>query len=42
MFGIPRHRVEQVVARAGGRIVEAIPDSSHGDRGSGFEYWVTR
>jgi SAM-dependent methyltransferase len=42
MFGIPRHRVEQVIARAGGRLVEAIPDSSHGDRGSGFEYWVAR
>jgi SAM-dependent methyltransferase len=42
MYGIPRRRIEQVVARAGGRLVEAIPDSSHGDRGSGFEYWVTR
>ena len=42
MFGIPRRRVERVIARAGGQLMEAIPDSSHGDRGSGFEYWVTR
>ena len=42
MFGMPRRRVEQIIRRAGGRLLEAIPDSSHGERGTGFEYWVTR
>jgi len=42
MFGIPRPRVERLITRAGGRLLETTPDASHGDRGSGFAYWVTR
>jgi SAM-dependent methyltransferase len=42
MFGIVREEVEAVIRAAGGRVLAALPDNSHGPDGSGFEYWVTK
>jgi SAM-dependent methyltransferase len=42
MFGIDRPNVEAVITKAGGRLIWAKPDNSHGLDGLGFEYWVTR
>ena len=42
MFGIAREEVEAIIRRAGGRLLEAKPDNSHGPDGNGFEYWVTK
>ncbi len=41
MFGMARPEVEALIAAAGGRLLAATPDHSHGETGSGFEYWVT-
>jgi ubiquinone/menaquinone biosynthesis C-methylase UbiE len=41
MFGIDRAEVEEMIHRAGGRLLAANADRSHGAEGSGFEYWVT-
>jgi trans-aconitate methyltransferase len=41
MFGIEREEVEAIIKKAGGRLLEAKPDRSHGPQGQGFEYWVT-
>jgi len=27
---------------AGGRLLEAKPDNSHGLEGTGYEYWITK
>jgi hypothetical protein len=42
MFGMKRAEVEELIASAGGRLLAAKPDHSHGPDGSGFEYWVTK
>jgi SAM-dependent methyltransferase len=42
MFGIEREEVEAHIRAAGGRLLEALPDNSHGPDGKGFEYWVTK
>jgi ubiquinone/menaquinone biosynthesis C-methylase UbiE len=42
MFGIAREEVESIIRAAGGRVLEAKPDDSHGPDGNGFEYWVTK
>src|SRR6266481_3200475 len=42
MFGINRPNVEAAITKAGGRLIWAKPDNSHGLDGLGFEYWVTR
>jgi len=42
MFGMARAEVEALIREAGGQLVEAVPDHSHGDVGDGWEYWVTR
>ena len=42
MFGIAREEVEAIIRGAGGRVLEARPDDSHGPDGNGFEYWVTK
>lgn len=41
MFGMARGEVESLIAAAGGRLLAATPDYSHGESGTGFEYWVT-
>jgi len=42
MFGMARPEVEALIQDAGGRLLTATPDRSHGEAGSGWEYWVTR
>jgi SAM-dependent methyltransferase len=42
MFGIPRDEVVEVIRAGGGRVLELVPDQSHGPDVPGFEYWVTR
>jgi SAM-dependent methyltransferase len=42
MFGMARDEVEALIRGAGGRLLEARPDDSHGPDGNGFEYWVTK
>jgi SAM-dependent methyltransferase len=42
MFGINRPDVEAQIRAAGGHLLEAKPDNSHGLEGSGYEYWVTK
>jgi SAM-dependent methyltransferase len=42
MFGMARREVEQLLADAGGRVLAARPDQSHGPMVPGFEYWVTK
>ena len=42
MFGINRPEVEAHIRAAGGRLLEAKSDNSHGLDGSGYEYWVTK
>jgi hypothetical protein len=43
MFGLPQDDVLRVIHSAGGRLIDARPDDSHGDDAvRGFEYWVTR
>lgn len=42
MFGMPRDEVIALIARGGGRVLEILPDESHGRGAPGYEYWVTR
>jgi SAM-dependent methyltransferase len=42
MFGMAREDVEAHIRAAGGRLLEAKSDNSHGLEGTGFEYWVTK
>jgi SAM-dependent methyltransferase len=42
MFGINRPEVEGLIRAAGGRLLAAKPDNSHGLEGRGYEYWVTK
>jgi hypothetical protein len=42
MFGMNRPDVETHIRAAGGRLLEAKPDNSHGLEGNGYEYWVTK
>jgi len=42
MFSMNRPDVEAVITKAGGRLIWAKPDNSHGPDGLGFEYWVTK
>ena len=42
MFGLPRDAVVDRIRRAGGTVVAAFPDASHGGDEPGFEYWVTK
>jgi SAM-dependent methyltransferase len=42
MFGMDREEVEGLIRDAGGVLLEAKPDDSHGPEGNGFEYWVTK
>jgi SAM-dependent methyltransferase len=42
MFAMSTEQVKRLVDGAGGRIVAVRSDRSHGPRGEGFEYWVTR
>jgi SAM-dependent methyltransferase len=42
MFGINRPEVEAHIRAAGGRLLEAKPDNSHGLEGNGYEYWITK
>jgi SAM-dependent methyltransferase len=42
MFGMDRDEVEGHIRDAGGVLLEAKPDDSHGPVGNGFEYWVTK
>jgi SAM-dependent methyltransferase len=42
MFGMPRDAVLALVADAGGHVLTARPDQSHGPSVPGFEYWVTK
>ena len=42
MYGMDREEVEAHIRDAGGRLLEAKPDQSHGPEGKGFEYWVTK
>jgi hypothetical protein len=41
MHGLPRRRVEQVIAAAGGRLVAAEPDRSPGPRWVSWMYYAT-
>ena len=42
IYGVPKSDVEAIVERAGGHLLAALPDCSHGVDGSGFEYWVAK
>jgi ubiquinone/menaquinone biosynthesis C-methylase UbiE len=43
MSGLPYAEVQRIIERARGRLVTAVPDTSHGIASvRGFEYWVTR
>jgi len=42
IHGLTREEVTALITRAGGRVVAAHPDQSHGTDGAGFEYWATR
>jgi SAM-dependent methyltransferase len=43
MFGIPFDEICCLIRRSGGRLLEAVPDMSHGiPTVRGFEYWVTK
>jgi len=42
MHGVPRERVEALVRKAGGTLVEVAEDRSSGDGWSSFRYWVTK
>ena len=42
MFGMPQAAVLALVNGAGGRLLCATPDQSHGPAVPGFEYWVTK
>lgn len=42
LFAISRKEVMRLVSKAGGDMLAIRPDQSHGQRGQGFEYWVTR
>jgi SAM-dependent methyltransferase len=41
MFGMARADVEALIRTAGGRLLEAVSDHSHGEVGDGWAYWVT-
>jgi SAM-dependent methyltransferase len=42
MFAISKEEMTRLILKAGGEVVVVRPDQSHGPRGQGFEYWVTR
>jgi SAM-dependent methyltransferase len=42
LFAISKERVLRLVEESGGVLLSVRPDQSHGVRGQGFEYWVTR
>jgi ubiquinone/menaquinone biosynthesis C-methylase UbiE len=42
VFAISKEEVTELVRKAGGDVLAITPDQSHGSRGQGFEYWVTR
>jgi hypothetical protein len=42
MFPISKEKVLRLIREAGGVVLSVRPDQSHGARGEGFEYWVTR
>jgi SAM-dependent methyltransferase len=42
MFGLPHDEVLGLIHAAGGRLLAAIPDQSHGPGVPGFEYWVAK
>ena len=42
MFGMPHREVTALLERAGGEVLQAVADDSHGIPAvRGFEYWVT-
>jgi len=42
VFAMSREEVTQLVRNASADVLAIEPDQSHGTRGQGFEYWVTR
>jgi SAM-dependent methyltransferase len=42
MFAMSKEHVTRLIVEAGGQVLAIRPDQSHGTRGQGFEYWVTR
>jgi hypothetical protein len=42
MFAISKEEMTRLIRKSGGEAVVVTPDQSHGPRGQGFEYWVTR
>jgi SAM-dependent methyltransferase len=42
IYGVSRDEVTSSIERAGGQLLEAVPDHAHGAGGSGFEYWFTK